>query len=196
MSILNRLKSETLTWHQQLEQRVDVMRRLQSVDDYRALLTAFYGFYAPLEHQLGNVDWQSLGIDWPERRKIDLLERDLKLLGVDPAQISRCEQLPPLNNGALALGCLYVLEGATLGGQYIEKQLSQQLRITPAAGAAFFHSYGERRGEMWTAFREALVQFSITGEREDQLVQSAKETFQKFDGWLADALPAIQSHPS
>lgn len=185
MSILQRLKSETLAWHQQVEQRVDVTHRVQSVDAYRELLVAFYGFYAPLEAELAKVDWKPLGIDWTERRKVHLLERDLSLVGVDAAEIARCDQLPALADETHALGCLYVLEGATLGGQYIERQLAQQLQMKPESGAAFFHSYGERRGEMWNLFREALVRYATTAEREDQLVRSASETFQKLDAWLA-----------
>jgi heme oxygenase len=185
MSILQRLKSETLAWHQQVEQRVDVMNRVQSVDAYRKLLVAFYGFYVTLEAKLAEVDWKPLGIDWTERRKIHLLERDLRLVGADTAGIARCEHLPSLADEAHALGCLYVLEGATLGGQYIERQLAQQLHITPESGAAFFHSYGERRREMWNLFREALVRFAMNAEREDQIVKSATETFQKLDAWLA-----------
>jgi heme oxygenase len=190
MSILQRLKSETLPWHQQLEQRVDVMRRLQTAEDYRELLSAFFGFCAPLEEQLAGIDWQPLGIDWQERRKIHLLESDLQRLGVNPVKIRRCDQLPALGAAELALGCLYVLEGATLGGQYIEKQLAHQLGITPETGGAFFHSYGERRGEMWNAFREVLVRFATTTDREDRIVHAAKETFQKFEEWLAGVLTA------
>lgn len=187
MSILERLKTETLSWHQQVEQRVDVMHRLQNVRDYRELLIAFYGFYAPLEAELAKVDWQSLGIDWAERRKIHWLVRDLQLLGANVAEIARCEQLPSINEDAQALGCLYVLEGATLGGQYIGKQLALQLQLTPESGAAFFHSYGQRRGEMWNSFREVVVKNATTAGRKDQIVQAATETFQSLDAWLAKA---------
>lgn len=188
MSILQRLKSETLAWHQQVEQRVDVMHRLQTTSDYRGLLTAFYGFYAPLEAQLAKIDWKPVGIDWTERSKVHLLERDLHVVGAEAAEIARCEQLPWLADEAHALGCLYVLEGATLGGQYIERQLAQQLHITPESGAAFFHSYGERRGEMWNLFREVLVNFATTAERENAMVRAATDTFQKLDAWLAKGL--------
>jgi heme oxygenase len=188
MTILQRLKQETLPLHQQLEQRVDVLHRLQSVAAYRELLRAFYGFYAPLEQALEPFDWRVMGLDWSERRKVERLETDLQRFGVDHSTIPRCTQLPAMTDAASALGCLYVLEGATLGGQFIQKELAARLHITAENGAAFFNSYGESVGPMWAAFRQVLVNFSTNIEREDQIVRAAKDTFEKFDAWLATAL--------
>jgi heme oxygenase len=187
MTILPRLKQETLPLHQQLEQRVDVLQRLQSVAAYRELLRAFYGFYAPLEQALETFDWPAVGLEWAERRKVERLETDLQRLGVDLSTIPRCTQLPAVTDAASALGCLYVLEGATLGGQFIQKELASRLQITAENGAAFFNSYGERVGPMWAEFRQVLVSFSTNTEREDQIVRAAKDTFEKFDAWLAIA---------
>lgn len=189
MSILQRLKQETLPLHQQLEQRVDVLKRLQSVAAYRQLLVAFYGFYAPLEQALAQFEWQALGLDWAQRRKVPKLELDLQRLEVDVATLTHCEQLPVLPDLASALGCLYVLEGATLGGQIIQRELAAGLQITANNGAAFFNSYGEQVGPMWQKFREVIVNFATTTEREDRMVRAAQHTFQKFDDWLAISRP-------
>jgi heme oxygenase len=189
MSILQRLKQETLPLHQQVEQRVDVLQRLQSVAAYRQLLEAFYGFYAPLEQALEQFEWQALGLDWAQRRKVPKLELDLQRLEVDVATLTHCEQLPVLPDLASALGCLYVLEGATLGGQIIQKELASRLQITSDNGAAFFNSYGEQVGPMWQKFREVIVNFATTTEREDRMVRAAQDTFQKFDDWLAISRP-------
>lgn len=188
MTILQRLKQETLPLHQQLEHRVDVLHRLQNVAAYRELLLAFYGFYAPLEQALETFDWPTVGLDWTERRKVERLEADLQRLGEDRSTAPRCTHLPTITDPASALGCLYVMEGATLGGQYIQKELATRLQITAENGAAFFNSYGERVGPMWTEFRQVLVNFATNSEREDQIVRAAKETFQKFDAWLASTL--------
>ncbi|WP_254511677.1 biliverdin-producing heme oxygenase [Anatilimnocola floriformis] len=187
LNVLQRLKQETAPLHMQLEGRVDTLKRLQSAAAYRNLLLAFYGFYEPLEQKLADVDWPA-GLNWQERQKIALLEGDLYRLDADPKTAPRCDQLPALDNQAAALGCLYVLEGATLGGQIIERELQKHLQITPQNGGAFFNGYGPRVGEMWSAFRLAVVSFADSPEREDQIVQSAKETFEKFDAWLAKAL--------
>ena len=187
MTVLRRLKQETASLHEQLERHVDVLARLKNVAAYRDLLLAFYGFYEPLERQLGEVDWPA-GIDWQQRRKIAMLESDLKLLAADRSSAAVCADLPAIANQAAALGCLYVLEGATLGGQIIERELNQHLQITSQTGGAFFNSYGDRVGEMWGAFRQAILAFANSNEREDAIVAAAKGTFEKFDAWLVKSL--------
>lgn len=185
MSILQRLKQETLPLHQQLEQRVDVFSCLQSLAAYRELLVAFYGFYSPLEQTLAQFEWQALGLDWAQRRKVPNLILDLQRLNVEVAKLAQCKQLPVLPDSASAIGCLYVLEGATLGGQIIQRELAAGLQITADNGAAFVNSYGAQVGSMWAAFREAVVNFATSREREDRMVRAAQDTFQKFDDWLA-----------
>ncbi len=188
MSILPRLKQETLPLHEQIEQRVDVLNRLTSVASYRELLIAFYGYYAPLEQALEKFAWHAIGLDWDERRKVPKLETDLQRLGTEPASIARCQLLPALPDPASALGCLYVIEGATLGGQIIHKELATRTMISEENGGAFFSCYGDQVGPRWAAFRAAVVDFATTADRENRIVLAAKDTFQKFDDWLAIAL--------
>ena len=54
------------------------------------------------------------------------------------------------------MGCLYVLEGATLGGVVIRRHPEQKLRLGPDNGAAFFHAYGPDTGRRWREFCGAL----------------------------------------
>ena len=58
----------------------------------------------------------------------------------------------PLNNAAKALGCLYVLEGATLGGVLIARHVRASLGFDGDAGSAFYLGYGPRTGAMWRGF--------------------------------------------
>src|SRR5262245_27999590 len=120
-SILTLLKTQTRPLHDGLEARVDIVRRLQSRGSYVNLLAAFYGYYEPLERALLRVaQLPTVIVDLAARRKVALLERDLAELDVDPAKLPQCDQLPALDSCGAAVGCLYVVEGATLGGQIIE----------------------------------------------------------------------------
>lgn len=188
MTILQRLKLETHQWHVALESRVDIQRRIQQRDSYRELLAAFYGFYAPLEQRLSAAAVNDeIGLDFSERTKFPWLTNDLQALGADPSSTPQCNDLPQLSDGAAALGCLYVLEGATLGGRYVTKML-QPLGITASAGGAFFHSYGEATRQKWAEFQAAVVEFSTTEKRAERVVATAVATFQCFDAWLAQRL--------
>lgn len=186
--ILQRLKHATREDHQQVERTVDLGARLRSREAYGAVLARFYGFYAPLEAALAAVDGLALALaDLGARSKAGLLARDLATLGVAADQLGalpRCGALPALPDVAHAFGCMYVLEGATLGGQLIARQLGG-LGVTPEAGGAFYTSYGPAVGPMWRSFGASLTAYATTPEREEAMVSTARATFAALEGWLA-----------
>ena len=51
---------------------------------------------------------------------------------------SSADDLPDLQGVQEALGCLYVVEGSTLGGQVIARHLRQTLGVDPRCGGSFF----------------------------------------------------------
>jgi heme oxygenase len=184
--ILTRLKHETAAAHRAIEHTVDLPSRLRSAGEYRRLLERFWGFYAPIEAQLAaRPEWAQYDLDIHRRLKASALVCDLRALGLSASAIDRlprCPSLPPLGSFAHALGCLYVLEGATLGGQIIAREARRTLGLTPDHGCAFFSSYGEHVGAMWGEFRVLLVEMAA---HETTILHSAHETFAAFERWLA-----------
>lgn len=181
--ILVKLKEATKEQHENLENTVSIMKQMFSKGDYEVLLAKFYRFYLAVESKLGLINLSDTGIDFDGRRKTEFLENDLRNLGVFDVVRQRMhswEDLPNLNTAAQALGCMYVLEGATLGGQIITRQLKQSLGITPVNGGSFFNSYGDRVGPMWKKFGAAITEFAEKNEDDDEIVCSAKNTFDSF----------------
>ena len=88
-------------------------------------------------------------------------------------------------NTAQHWGCLYVIEGATLGGQIIIKNLNFNLGLTAAAGASFCDGYGAQTGSRWKALCAAVPDegFDSQGGAEAML-RSANRTFDVFSEWL------------
>jgi heme oxygenase len=84
----------------------------------------------------------------------------LRVLGVDQLHLDDAQPLARANLN-FAVGCLYVLEGATLGGQFISRHLAT-LGIGPANGGLFFHGYGAKTGEMWKSFQTNATGFCVT----------------------------------
>jgi heme oxygenase len=82
------------------------------------------------------------------------------------------------------VGCLYVLEGATLGGQVIARRLQETLKIGPENGASFFHGYGRDAGHLWKSFRAALAAYASDRWRQEQIIAGARDTFTHFEDWL------------
>jgi len=186
--ILAKLKEQTAEQHQRLETKLDILARLSSPQGYKSLLEQFYGFYRPLEIHLGSVMCLPGSLsNFTARRKTPLLEKDLLFLDSserDLAELPQCRKLPTVESEAQVFGCLYVLEGATLGGQIISKHVADKLGYERERGASFFKSYGAEVRAMWCGFVQALREYATAHDADDEVVAAAVDTFDKFEQWL------------
>jgi heme oxygenase len=151
---------------------------------YRRHLESFWGFYAPFETTLAALHWAEHGIDLTERCKTPLLRADLISLGVDdPDTLPRCNRLPSLPGITAAFGSLYVLEGASLGGQIISRHVATQLGYTATHGASYFNGYGAQTGAMWMAFRRAIDACGTEEVARAEMIAGALATFVEVREW-------------
>jgi heme oxygenase len=131
------------------------------------------------------ANWSALDFDWPRRRKTPLLRRDLCSAGDSPEVVTglpRCSDLPDVDGFPQALGCLYVLEGATLGGQVVTRYLTGVPGLENVTWFSFFSSYGAEVGPMWREFGEFLTIQSRGAD--EAIVQAACATFTTLAHWL------------
>jgi len=120
------------------------------------------------------------------RQRSGLIEQDLLCLGLKPSGRSLEfpeGRIPGLRVGeptfrSSFLGAMYVMEGSTLGGQYIAKHLEKVFQFEPGGGNAYFRGYAEHTGEMWNAFKAILVE--VPEEQGDQVIAAAKAMFGVF----------------
>lgn len=199
-SIRALLKTYTQPYHDQLDTTLDLLHRPLTHEEYRKLLACFYGFYAPTETALAQVLTASAcPLDFARRRKTPLLERDLQTLGMavtDVLALPRCSFLPVHIDLAQALGCLYVLEGATLGGPVISRHLHTQFGFTAEFGCAFFLSYGKEVGSMWQAFCNVLTECATMDTHQKAMVAAACETFAAFERWVKKSSQHDEATPN
>ena len=195
-SILSRLRLETRAEHEAVEQVLDLMSVTLTHQSYRQQLEQFYGFYTPLEKALHSHSdqWLNSVDETPlsdlirsalaaRLHKTAHLQQDLHHLGVMTGVLPLCSDLPPLNTQTEVLGCLYVIEGATLGGRMITRHLSAALVVTPMTGGRFFEGYGDDTAKMWQGLRQLLVNASPDTEMENSIVTNAIATFACLRGW-------------
>ena len=192
-SILPALRAATSEAHQKLEDAIAIDRRLADPARYRQILEIFLGFYRPLERDLVVPP----GLDTDERLKTSWLEADLRALGLTAPQIANlpdCSDLPRVDSPARVFGCLYVLEGATLGGRHISAMMARS--AVPPGARRFFGGYGERTGERWREFIGALERHVAGAGDADRgdILPGAGETFACLHRWYVrqcstDALP-------
>ena len=186
------LKQRTGDFHDALETKLRVLLSDGiSLDQYAAVQKKFYCFYCPIETQLLSIrGWDDPEFALQDRLKVPLLVSDLAALAVDFGEIARwpfCDRLPRLETIPEALGCLYVLEGATLGGKLITRHLKRVLPLDESRGCSFFNSYGDDVGRMWSSFLGILARHCERHGDAEVVVQSACQTFASLDRWLSDA---------
>ncbi len=187
--ILARLKQETAIQHQQLEHRLGLPASITSRTAYTRLLADFLGVYQPLESLLFEHDaWRTFDPHWQTRRKVPMLLADLQDLGMskhDIRDLPRCSHVPTITMFADVLGSMYVLEGATLGGQIISRHLQPLLALAPDRGCRFFSSYGANLGAKWREFGQLVRKHAHDDAAEAAMIHSACMTFETFDCWFA-----------
>jgi heme oxygenase len=184
-----KLRDETRMYHERLEQYLAITETVRTIGVYAKLLERFYGFFVPLENKMiksaGN--WRDFGFNIKTRLKAHLIERDLKTLGYSHRQISDlplCSSLPDLSSSERALGCLYVLEGTTLGGQVLARHFQKVLGISPKTGGAYFSGYGHQTGPMWNSFINFLDQRATQISKFSETIECACETFRCLETWF------------
>jgi heme oxygenase len=175
-----KLKENTKTAHQELEKLlVKIIKSIHTTDEYLEILANFYQFYAPLEREilfrLGNeLD------DIAQRRKTEWIIEDLKYFHSSQHTVPPYQNIPIINDNLQALGALYVIEGSTLGGQFICKMISQKLEIPSSGGFSFFLAYGEDTPDMWENFKKFINGKNLLQEEEKKVMDAANMTFNLF----------------
>jgi heme oxygenase len=181
-----RLRSATQAVHLELERYLALLSPDVSMVRYTRIIALFYGFYWPLEAGLERLSTLAPSRTFPLRARTELLKRDLLALGLAAQAISElptCTDLPSLREPEHFAGCLYVLEGASLGGQVIIRPLRDRLELTDRGGTAFFAGDGAATAARWKCVLQWLDQVSQSDLRAEQIVSSACETFRSLINW-------------
>jgi heme oxygenase len=182
--IFHQLKEGTSDIHQRVEERVAIFDAEFDLVRYVQLLERFYGFWAPVETKLSHSNsLDHPALDLQSRLKSHLLAADLLILGSNPVTLPLCGDLPPLDTFSRGLGCLYVLEGSTLGARVISRRIESHLHLRVGSGASFFNAYGEAVGRRWVEFKSFLTTHATPADSEE-IVNSARQAFHSFFDWL------------
>jgi len=182
------LRNRTRAQHARLEERLEIERRVRQRDAYVDLLKRFYGFYVQIEPRLAAFarTFEAHGIDLAERSRVARLRRDLIALGERAVALPGADPVPEISTFPQAVGCLYVLEGSTLGAQVILKCIRASSGLDSENGAAFFSGYGASTGPMWQAFLKFLSELTFTPHEAEQATAAARETFERLERVLCD----------
>ncbi|MGY1803712.1 biliverdin-producing heme oxygenase [Blastococcus sp. SYSU D00922] len=191
--VLRRLRTGTAEEHEDVERTLDLLDPDLARNRLAAVLDRMHGFWlaseAGLDAWAGTHPADAAALDWPRRRRAAMFAEDLRAL--DAAPSSGGPTLPPLAGTDEALGRLYVLEGSTLGGTFIDRHLASLPHLADVRVRAF-SPYGGETGAMWAAFRRVTRERVAAGGSPDTMVDSARATFRALAAWCRPvaAVPA------
>ncbi len=194
--ILQLLKDETRASHTALESQMPLLDANLRPSTYQHMVQKLFTYHKPLEVLLlSSPGFADIGIEYSERGKTARLARDLEALGLsasDIEQLRLCESLPPLQKQSHIWGCLYVLEGATLGGQIVARHLQASLGLTSKTGASYFSGYGVQTGPQWKAFCALLTAYAARVDDMGDILAGANATYATLSAWMRveDGAPA------
>ena len=147
------LRRATRDLHSALELRLDVIGALANVKTRHAMLERYYDLHAPAEAALAPWLDRIDGLHFEARRRGSALERLLGTRAFQPTAQTRGSP-PVFDSKSTALGFFYVLEGSTLGGRVMARELAR--RGADEELLAYLDPYGERTGAMWRSFVDVL----------------------------------------
>jgi heme oxygenase (biliverdin-IX-beta and delta-forming) len=166
---------------------------------YAGLLAAQLRLFRTWEAERA-ADIEAVAAVWPYASRIPSLETDMHAAspvgarsramplattpqGLAPARDAPSRASALLQGGdALFWGELYVIEGATLGGQVIVRHLRERFPSLPHA----FYALGERAPGRWRGFQRVLDEALATDTRQQLAIAGAQRMFARFQRTLQD----------
>jgi heme oxygenase len=186
-TFLQRLKTETGEAHQQLEQTKlseNIMSEALSKEGYAAYLQKMLPLHEVLEENI----FPRLAAVFPdinERKKTASLHNDLGNLPKPVVSNTFNQDLSFTEDIAGALGFMYVLEGSSLGGRIILKNLNKVFPGDEAVSITkYFAGYGEKTGSMWMKFLSDFSGHVVISKMEDKVIDGAQQSFKVIHNWF------------
>ena len=174
--MLEKLRAATQELHEKIEgeNTADlIMKHSISVEQYKKLLLQNYVAYKITEDKIE--------AQLPEYTsdKTENLAKDLTELNVDLSISENFQHDFTINTDAEALGAWYVVEGSSLGGMMIAKNIKECEQLSNIEEHHFFN--GKRQSvDGWRKFTKDLKKKDFSAEEETQAIEKAKETFLFF----------------
>lgn len=141
-------------------------------------------FERDLERLSRSESWASPARSYLDTRsKTATLRSDLGLLGHDPAVYLARERvqlkMPHIADAWGLWGALYVIEGSTLGGQFIAMKLQEHAKYENAVG--YFRGAGRDSASRWKDFVAQMDELKPSPEETQSAIRGALETFASFE---------------
>jgi len=173
-NFLSDLKIQTSDSHKKLEElpvSMSIMSPEMKIEDYTYYLSLMHDVHNDTETLIFPL-FSDLIEDLEHRRKKQLIENDLLFLNSNNTDSEKVFQIEGIST-PFALGILYVVEGSTLGGRFILKNVSKFPELSGDKGVSYFNGYGEKTGSFWKSFLNFLSEYEQKHDCGDAIIEGA-----------------------
>lgn len=172
-----KLRQATAMEHQRVEAMLPLMREDLSRTEYVEVLRRFYAVVSAWERWAEVHVPGRLRAVFEERKRAEMLLDDLHFFGVT-IRDQTCTDLPLSADEPSFLGAMYVVEGSTLGGQFIARHVEAVLHLKEGEGDRYFRGYGEKTGAMWREVKTLLG--DVDEAQTEAVIAGARDMFALF----------------
>lgn len=178
------MRSATHQFHQELEKHLSVGLPEAGRKEYLSYITALWGWMSPFEHLLWEAEWPQEMQAGQRKGKCLWLMEDLRAAGWNAASIERIPLAgftPDLDCMAARFGTAYVIEGAQLGTQVLNKRLAQ---VLAPWSPRWLQGYGHDTGRKWRIFMECSEHTLDSEEACKIASDAARASFESLAAWF------------
>lgn len=184
MTLQEKLKTATNQLHTKLETLMyvnEIMQKKLSIEEYRQILTTNYKVHQVYEGEIFKhlPDEFSQKLINKARLKLPALTADVEQADIILPTILPSADSEIFTNPYRAIGAMYVLEGATLGGHVIYKKLKGNPNFDNSnLNFNYYQVYGDQLMNNWVSFVQAVN--SLNDEHHDEVIKGANLMFNKI----------------
>lgn len=186
-SFLDNLRSKTAASHTGLEDlpisKIIVDPKI-TTEDYVLYLNLMHDVVKNLEDNIYPILAPVID-DLDQRKKVPSLVNDILFAKGEIKQYEAPFDTTGIST-AFAMGLMYVVEGSTLGGRFILKNIQEHLGFNEENGASYFSGYGNKTGSVWKKFLNALTDFESESNSADEIIAGADYAFNAIHKHLAE----------
>jgi len=168
LDFLGTLKTKTAASHKRLEKlpvSSSILSSEMKIQDYTRYLMLMYDVHHSVEEQVFPL-LEHVFEDLTDRTKKYLIEEDLAYLHY-PQPVAKSVFNTENITVAFACGILYVIEGSSLGGRFILKNVESVPGLHEGKGVSYFTGYGNKTGSRWNNFLKVLTKFEEENNGEE-----------------------------
>ena len=196
LTLMEELKSETFPAHARL-QTLPFFQALFAcqlpLESYVGQLRALAAIHGVLEQAIESSPDKRVASVWNrDMRKVPQLQQDLRYF--EPRTVAdlkeavdatlKTVELLRLKSVEMPLalpGCLYVLEGSTLGAMVLRPQFARAFLLTGTDGLSYLHNYGPTVHARWAQYQQRMNALQLSEEERGPMIQAANEFFAQLE---------------